>query len=339
MVTIMALLLKWRIQRYEFFHLPFPWGKFHESFSVETAPLYRLLGFGLFVLSLFALNHFAYKIGKIWFLKSWWDVGDSGRNATLRWKDVFILASLRAEHDPIQKTDKDFYRPKPARAFFVYLCSLFCVGVGFAVVVDYLVFPHVPNLLLDNRSAKLNALLHASGNLTAYLALTAAVITIAFTYHQLRAKVRADARMHWIEQLRALMAEIIEAIGALHAGQEIDMRKFDERRLKLELMLNPSEKDHRLLAYLIRACVIPAARIEIDEHLVHEIRSELRREVSSTAKSFTKGNQLLWKIIARHGVPNNTGRRRQVTDKAISYIVILSHVILKREWEQVKWTR
>lgn len=54
-------------------------------------------------------------------------------------------------------------------------------------------------------------LVGASSNLTAYLALLASVITIVFTYGQLRARVRADSRQQWIIQAHTLLAETLAA--------------------------------------------------------------------------------------------------------------------------------
>ena len=53
------------------------------------------------------------------------------------------------------------------------------------------------------------------GNPTAYLALLAAVVTIIFTYYQLRAKVRADSRQQWIIRARELVGQVVALTDAI----------------------------------------------------------------------------------------------------------------------------
>jgi len=96
-------------------------------------------------------------------------------------------------------------------------------------------------------------------------------------------------------------------------------------RMHLELMLNPSEKDHRLLMMLVRRCTHPNTYVAQDEF----VRSELRTLRDSDC--LPSGSKKLVEILLRKGlIPE---RDRGVT---ISYIVRLSNIIFKREWMRVR---
>lgn len=94
--------------------------------------------------------------------------------------------------------------------------------------------------------------------------------------------------------------------------------------MELELYLNPSEKDHRLLMLIIRAFVISEVKIAIDNNLQEFTKNELAAMP-----------KVLKNIIMDREVPTE----KDDENGAISYIVKLSHVILKREWERVRSTK
>lgn len=93
-------------------------------------------------------------------------------------------------------------------------------------------------------------------------------------------------------------------------------------RLELELMLNPSEKDHRLLLYLIQS---------FSAWRTPRIVPQDARILIASIESGTRDPALRpkWKKII------------ETQDRAdlVSYILRLSHVVLKREWERVKHTQ
>lgn len=149
---------------------------------------------------------------------------------------------------------------------------------------------------------------------------------------QLSANVRSKNRQEWIDELRALLSEIMDVfmrfpgdhISELPGGAyrtamgtkkaEI-FRELNSKRIKLEMMLNPSEKEHRTLMMLIRvalgikipnvdALVIRALNIEA------EIKADNARERDDSSHV-----------------------------DLVSMIFRLSHVVLKREWERVKYAQ
>ena len=102
-----------------------------------------------------------------------------------------------------------------------------------------------------------NVVMNLSANLTAFLALLAAAVSIYFTHRQLQAKVKADSRQAWIDKLRARIARTISLADMVRyandksCSDDIHQKMF-ESRLEMELMLNPSEKDHRMLMFLVQ---------------------------------------------------------------------------------------
>jgi hypothetical protein len=174
----------------------------------------------------------------------------------------------------------------------------------------------------------------AIGNPTAYLALVVGAATIFFTFRQIRAKVRADSRQQWIIHARKLLGEVVALIDQhrdLQASNKFKQaletwEKLNPIRLELELMLNPSEKDHRLLLYLIqRFATWRTPRQESQDAQI------VRRSISG----MSDGRPGPYKIPDKWR-PIIDGRDRA---ELVSYILRLSHVVLKREWERVKHTR
>jgi hypothetical protein len=255
----------------------------------------------------------------------------------MTWSDVFYLASL--DNDPIDRESPVNIKEKKrvASLWRVFAVALVSVSVGFlfSIFFDYILFPHVPNLVLYrmvNNPIPLGDLAQASQNLTAYLALVAAVAGIFFTYRQLRAKVRADSRQEWINTARRLLADIVsDLLPENHNNRTV--RRLNSNRIKLELMLNPSEKDHRLLSLLIRALCIPGELIEEDRYVADKLAA--LKSDKDNPLVLSDGNDLLYKIIRDKtlaGLPENR-------NCSISYIIRLSHLVLKREWERVKFIR
>lgn len=330
------------------------------ALDLSVAPLYRLvLAVTLVALVVWGSGRLKAAISQ-WFLKKWWDIGNAKPGGELAWADVFELASLASKHDPIALADPKVHdhpdvdqgatelgvREAATGAARLMLAVLIALGGCLALAIDYLLFPRVPALIFFDPALKVPAqsgfevghLIAASGNLTAYLALIAAVISIYFTYHQLRAKVRADSRQAWINEVRQTLSHIVVGISNLFQDGRLDRAEFEalnRRRLHLELMLNPAEKDHRLLTLLIRACIIPDVSIEGDKHVREQILKDpvLHRRLHGPSTEESTSQKLLWRLVA------GKCRAQAHGNDTISYIVKLSHVVLKREWERVRHTR
>lgn len=165
------------------------------------------------------------------------------------------------------------------------------------------------------------------GNPTAYLAFIVGLATIFFTFRQIRAKVRADSRQAWILKARELLGDVVASIDAHKERVEANdsetalelWNTLNPKRLELELMLNPSEKDHRLLMYLIQHFSAWRSPPVIPQDA--KILKDIIADETSNTERLQEWNMIL----------NATDR-----GALVSYILRLSHVVLKREWERVK---
>lgn len=150
----------------------------------------------------------------------------------------------------------------------------------------------------------------------AAIVVLAGVLYTAVT--QLNAKVRSDNRQKWINDVRDTLADVVNEIP-LHqpAAQKMSQPSPPNRaRTRLELLLNPSERDHRTLGVLLRiAYDIP--RIEVDRPIIDALPHLACIDP--------------WSI----GLSKNdrTARREQL----ITAIIRISNAMLKREWELVKY--
>jgi hypothetical protein len=268
---------------------------------------------------------------------NWWNIGGNLDDPT--WEDVRRM-TIGAEADdplvvrPIGSAAAGFIRA--AAAYVILGCIL--IEAASVVVVG----PILPRLLTSHaasvaRSAGAAGVsLELSANLTALLALAAAAVSIYFTHRQLQAKVKADSRQAWIVKLRARIADFIALAGTIHENgtSSMDQNNLNRRRLEMELMLNPSEKDHRLLMYLS----LRMAFFEGDEQRFAEVHDV--RNIRAAIKGSDQYNEEAWRPLLG-AIPEKLPEDRH--DKAFSdlvgYTMRLAHVVLKREWQRVKATR
>jgi hypothetical protein len=292
----------------------------------DIAPLYRLSGLFFWGVIFFQVKERLEKYSGR-YVTRWWDVNAARQDGPLDWKQVFELASLAEDRDPVimgerggLRNDDDFGR------HYVFRFLVIMAATALAIPIDYLINPRIPGVMIRGG---VSDIIQASANLTAYLALIASIATIYFAFKQLRARVRASSRQKWIDSVRRLMAGMIADIIKMEEDGVIDNRGLNRRRLHLELLLNPSEKDHRLLVFLIRAFIYPNGPIESDRHLKAQVNKALEKFPCP------HGSMQLLQMINDCGVRPN----QEVKRAAISYIVKLSQIVLKREWERVRHIR
>jgi hypothetical protein len=238
------------------------------------------------------------------------------------------------------------------------LCYLLAALILWGLILSGLDLTYDPRprdfMLVPNDRAIAPGLAAVIGNPTAYLALLAAIVTIIFTYYQLRAKVRADSRQQWIIRARELLGQVVALTDAYRdlsvdcGGRDAEemWNKMNPLRLELELMLNPSEKDHRLLLHLIQRFASRGRNlgaIQDAKILRQSIAKALKPDGPKPDRRWdavtdsTEREELVSDILREsvwNPIINAEGREAQV-----SYILRLSHVVLKREWERVKHTR
>ena len=338
------------------------WGQF-DSFYIEphTALMGRLFAGFVLLATLIWATYTASRHMEREFCTTWFDLNKSGGTDDPGWEEVFLLASLDGDADPIAL--KKSSEPKfsgEMRLKVAVLCPCWVsIGILFAAALDYDLFPRVPGFLRAG-----DHIPDITTNLTAYLALIAAAVSIGFTYHQLRAKVRADARQVWISKLRNLLAAIIADITELKADWQMKppadgtadskeawrkpskaqhYERLNRNRLLLELMLNPSEKDHRLLTIVIRALVVPGIWIAGDQYVASDIVADSKSWKNQRLVSEPLHAIAAWRASQMKpttgGLVQPFPLSKDNWNEVISHLVKLAHVILKREWERVRHTR
>jgi hypothetical protein len=173
---------------------------------------------------------------------------------------------------------------------------------------------------------------------TGVAALLVGLIAIYNATNQILAKVRSENRQKWIDDVRSSLAELITYMYIFDSSCEKEnlsaeltpegkeqktkltleeKNKAEKVRFKLELLMNPSEKDHRTIGYLLRK----AYQVKKMELIDSSIETNLR--------------DLLDEIIDMNA-PENTACNIKDYDKLISWLIRLSNATLKREWELVK---
>lgn len=260
---------------------------------------------------------------------TWWNIGGKLDNPS--WEDVRRMTIGKPADDPIAYDSQNRSLTTAAKsiASYVILGCLLIEAVTFVASG-----PIIPRLHPD-QSTDTDGL---SANLTALLALFAAGVSIYFTYRQLQAKVRADSRQAWIDKLRTHIAAFIALVDPLHEGEKGGADgswrvEFAKRRIEMELMLNPSEKDHRLLMYLsLRLAFFRSGEKLFSQ--VHDVRNV--RETIQKDPDYEKSDwvEMLGPIPA-----TSSQNYRLLQHDLIGYTLRLAHVVLKREWQRVKATQ
>lgn len=145
--------------------------------------------------------------------------------------------------------------------------------------------------------------------LIGFLSVAGAVTKVVYEW---RLKARSENRQKWISELRETLAVLIENIpvpGEEKAAVEAKKRAYFAQHGKLELLINPSEKDHRSLVAMIRH-IYGFSSVPIDA--VPRERLAFGQLDPNIKSDF---------------------------DTLKSQIVRLANVALKREWERVKYVQ
>ncbi|MGA1860359.1 hypothetical protein VH569_30620 [Azospirillum sp. 11R-A] len=284
--------------------------------------------------------------------RRWWNMGALDSSKAPDWDGILDMLCndscdpMELEEGGLYPVDKNEVRIDFSVASTGSFFLLLAVGTIFGIAIDYILYPRLPTIFEPDE--QFNKLASLSGNLTAFLALIAAAISIVFTYQQLQAKVRADSRQAWVTKVRKLTSNVLAHIYdvSMHGRSSNKFEYFNKARTHLELHLNPAEKDHRLLMLLIRACGYPETTIFNDQYTAYRLASKFD-EWSSSRKDYyaIKECTVLKLIIETYKTNDNKSaiRRRIIvrnnSDIVISFVFKLSHAILKREWERVRYIR
>ncbi|MGZ3240088.1 MAG: hypothetical protein ACXWJK_06805 [Burkholderiaceae bacterium] len=144
------------------------------------------------------------------------------------------------------------------------------------------------------------------------------LLTFVGVLHTVRSNTRSANRQAWIKDVRSVLAALIVHIPEHDANdQAVDKarKKYLSLHGSIELMLNPSEREHRALLAMIRWFYRfggMADPIEIDDQPLEKLGLGVRR-------------------ATEFGKDDYSGRKSQ--------LIRLANTVLKREWEQVKKVR
>jgi len=279
--------------------------------------------------------------------QSWWNIADNAECPT--WDDIrcMVVGELKPKvAEPLAFEDQ---KPIPSRPFrwkpwFKLLAEWMILGcglfLGLAVIADPTALPWFTDG--SGHSEFLTKIISSP------LPLFVASASAFFAFRQMQAQQKAKSRQEWLDKLRARMATTIalaeeykDCLTRPHEwawlrGEEEENGKrraklrheLTDARLELELFLNPSEKDHRLLMYLVQRLAMwdsgKGAEIEDQRFLIDSIKRESK--YVCTCRPYP--TDMAWCKIVHH----------EDFSQTVSYAMRLSHVILKREWERVKTT-
>lgn len=250
----------------------------------------------------------------------WWDPA-AVQDGDFTWAEVWRLTCGPLADDPLRAGGSA--RSGSASGEMLGLAMGGVAGLGIVLVCAAALFALVTPGDIALPAASPSADLSKTA-LPALLALLAALLTITFTYYQLRAKVRADNRQVWIARLRVLIAEVTAMAYALDGANRTKTveiwQKLGSARLEFELMLNPSEKDHRVLMYLVQQLSDLSTPIHGYIADAHNLRTIVLADTGDDEK---------WQRLLDC----------RKAEQLVGYIMRLAHVVLKREWERVKRAR
>ncbi len=284
--------------------------------------------------------------------RRWWNMGASDSAAPPDWKGILDMLCNEAS-DPMRLEAGEAYpdgrgeiRVEVSIATAGAFAFVVALGILFGIALDYILYPRVPAIFVMDDSVE--RLANLSGNLTAFLALITAAVSIVFTYQQLRAKVRADSRQAWVTKVRELMADVLENIHDVSRRGRASphFNRLNKSRTLLELHLNPAEADHRLLMLLIRACAFTGTVIDNDRETAQQLTAAMEQwTAEGKGRIDSESRQVLAGILNTYlnAVPGPVNGWRVLPprdrDCIVSFMFKLSHAILKREWERVRHTR
>jgi hypothetical protein len=222
----------------------------------------------------------------------WFDVSTEGWLKKLSWKpDVrYLMTRDPLEHTPEWRAGLPFQTPRDFLALVLSLSVWFVGLLGLGA--------------LGKNPSKDN--IEVATFLIGFLSLAVAATKVTYEW---RLKARSENRQKWIDEIRGTLSLLIENIPGMSddgAARDEKAKVYFKEHGKMELLMNPSEKDHRALMALIR---------HLYGHDGVPIDDIPRRELG----------------IAAPLLSNPAG---QIALK--SQMIRLSNVVLKREWERVK---
>ena len=181
-------------------------------------------------------------------------------------------------------------------------------------------------------------------------ALISGVVTLILggvgVFYNMRLQARTTHRIEWIDEMRKTITNLLEILTCYGSDQRKIKINREENKIKakykknmfrLELLINPSEKEHRALLALIRRGSIFTKGQKwgglikgIDNCVLCHFEERVENDICKNITPCPRPKE-------RNGKCECEYCKERYEN--ISYIVRLSNVVMKREWEQVKYVR
>ena len=280
--------------------------EFTNIFSVPTATMM----FGLWLLIVFFLLNFLLQRWKRIWKTSWYDQSKFFLNGEMSC-DAIKLCLKEITGITFGPTDLKNTRCKnirwrrlPYELSLLFPLAIICFGS-----LQYILGMSIESP--DNGLAVVNAanLELGNGAVTGVLALIGVVLTI---FYQIRLTARTKNRKEWIKDIRAEMSILIANFPECSETNEAErFSKVKEHITKLELLLNPSERVHRIFLGVVYC--------------------------KYGMKMIGEGNMESCNLIEEMGCSSTPAKCK--CDKTTKIAIALGNILLKREWENVKHAR
>lgn len=264
-------------------------------------------------------------------------------NTSSDWMSVNLVLS----RDPLEINSSSCGQPFTNRQKFQALWII-SFAISISLLVGWLAIPYLwlPGKVPTSLQTLLEIFKESEINFTTAVPISGIAVALVTLLVQTRAKLSAENRKVWLDQVRLALAESIEALPT-DDGREKNFKLFcnpssnllptirkrsptknDLSRIKLELLINPTEKDHRALSTLLRIAygITDPAQLELWFHAEEESREQDFQHILEIDR------------IVYENIPAIRALSQEAYDQKnlITLIIRLSNALLKREWERVK---
>ncbi len=236
------------------------------------------------------------------------------RRPPQRWWHAQTPADENSWHDVVDALTRDpLLIDNPSKSHLNWLAPAFIL----AALVGWLYW------LFGSLHLKLYALITGPGGGNYALLISALLIAVTAAL-ALRGKLQAENRQHWIDSVREELSIFMAHLQELYAhgnSMQQNRRDMEQARMKIELLINPSEPLHRTLTLLLRVAAGQRPVNAIDGPV-------LKRLKPLDLPAATPISALRW-----------NGKTKPDADQLLVlqvYIQRLANVLLKQEWERVR---
>ncbi len=236
------------------------------------------------------------------------------RRPPQRWWHAHTPADENTWHDVIDALTRDpLLIDQPKKNHLNWLAPAFII----AALVGWLYW------LCGSLHQKLHILITGPGG-DHYAILLSALLLALTAACLVRGKLQAVNRQHWIDTVREELAIFMSHLHELYGHGDVlqqNRRDMEQARMKIELLINPSEPLHRTLALLLRVAAGQRPVNAIDGPVMKRLKP-------LDLPAATPISALRWH-----------GRTKPEADQLLVlqvYIQRLANVLLKQEWERVR---